>query len=324
MMLQGFKFCALQAYKRFVIVFDPLGLVPQLYWTLPIFWDTLEDQGAGYVPVFRSSNTVVLTVFFFFFSFISEVSYRGWAGTWNIEDYYKKPHTLTSKPLRQPRNSVNFCFSLFLKNPGLLTLVTSVENPVIEIRHCNGGHTQPPKRHVDLLWNLDYFRHCTFCNCYELGVIRRRLPTSGAQVQSMWVLWCTKCHWTGLSATDSDFLCRLSFHQCFVFKFIYPYLCKSRSIFPTPPFYFSFFLFHGGTPTHENENKPKRQMVMHGDYSSNWRTEIFAVFRGAFGFFNCISKFFIYLFHDFLWKPWRCFAEPWLGNTGLDTNSVAK
>ena len=65
-MLQGFKFCALQAYKRFVIVFDPLGLVPQLYWTLPIFWDTLEDQGAGYVPVFRSSNTVVLTVFFFF------------------------------------------------------------------------------------------------------------------------------------------------------------------------------------------------------------------------------------------------------------------
>jgi len=33
MMLQGVKFCALQATKRFMIVNDPLGPVLRLYWT---------------------------------------------------------------------------------------------------------------------------------------------------------------------------------------------------------------------------------------------------------------------------------------------------
>lgn len=66
MMLQGVKFCALQAAETFMIVIDPLGPVPRLYWTLPVFWGTLDDQGADYAPVFRSSNTVVLTDFFLF------------------------------------------------------------------------------------------------------------------------------------------------------------------------------------------------------------------------------------------------------------------
>jgi len=79
-MLQGVKFCALQAAETFMIAIDPLGPVPRLYWTLPVFWGALDDQGADYAPVFRSSNTVVLTVFFFF-SFITEVSCKGWART---------------------------------------------------------------------------------------------------------------------------------------------------------------------------------------------------------------------------------------------------
>jgi hypothetical protein len=64
MILQGLRFCALQAAKRFMVVIDPLASIPQLYGTLPIFWGTFDDQGADYVPVFRSSITVVLTVFF--------------------------------------------------------------------------------------------------------------------------------------------------------------------------------------------------------------------------------------------------------------------
>jgi len=65
MMLQGVKFCALQAAERFMIVIDPLGPVPQLYWTLPLFCGILDDQGVDYAPVFRSSNTVILTDIFF-------------------------------------------------------------------------------------------------------------------------------------------------------------------------------------------------------------------------------------------------------------------
>jgi hypothetical protein len=58
-----------------------------------------------------------------------------------------------------------------------------------------------------------------------------------------------------------------------------------------------------GTPTYENENKTKRQLVMHGDYSStaNCKTEIPAIFRGTRGIFRGILK--LLLFHNFLWSP---------------------
>ena len=48
-----------------------------MYWTLPIFWGTLDDQGVDYVPVFRSSNTDALTDFFFLVLFPGLVSKFG-------------------------------------------------------------------------------------------------------------------------------------------------------------------------------------------------------------------------------------------------------
>jgi hypothetical protein len=49
----------------------------------------------------------------------------------------------------------------------------------------------------------------------------------------------------------------------------------------------------GGNPTYDIENKMKRQLVGHGDYSSiaNCRTKIIAVFRGIFGIVRGIPRY---------------------------------
>jgi hypothetical protein len=45
--------------------------------------------------------------------------------------------------------------------------------------------------------------------------------------------------------------------------------------------------------------------------------------KELFGIFGGISEFlFIYLFHDILQNPRRCFKERWLGNTDLDIGII--
>ena len=61
----------------------------------------------------------------------------------------------------------------------------------------------------------------------------------------------------------------------------------------------SFFLSRG-TPSYKIENKTKRQLVAHGDYScvAGRQTEIPAIFGVVYGIYRIILIF-IYLFHDF-------------------------
>jgi hypothetical protein len=40
--------------------------------------------------------------------------------------------------------------------------------------------------------------------------------------------------------------------------------------------------------------------------------------------FSRYFKTCIYLFHDFSGNPWRCSAEPWLGNTAVDDDDDDK
>ena len=131
-------------------------------------------------------------------------------------------------------------------------------------------------------------------------MISHRFRNSGTQIQSTWVLWWTECYWIGLSPTDSDFLCRLSFHQCFVFTVIYPYSCKSWSAFPTPsPFFLSFSW------------RWKRKQIYEADGNALWLLQYCQLTNGNYRsisryIWNVLRYFKICIY---LFIP-RIFAEP--------------
>jgi hypothetical protein len=67
------------------------------------------------------------------------------------------------------------------------------------------------------------------------------------------------------------------------------------------------------------QNKTKKQLAGHGEYSStaNFRPKILKIFRGIFGIFRCmIFQKFIYVFvHVLIYS--MIYREPCLGNHGL-------
>ena len=70
------------------------------------------------------------------------------------------------------------------------------------------------------------------------------------------------------------------------------------------------FFISPGNPTYENENKTKRRLVLHGDYSNiaNCQTKIPAIFRDNMEFFLVISRFLVvystpkYVFRNCYWE----------------------